>query len=406
MTTPFLFDLPNSASETVIQHVVAQYLHHEAPTRTTAQIRTDLEPKLQSFLRELRVTVYADAGRIRVEVTGRSIDSDQYIDVGVEHRRGSGRTFDVERVELQLLSAFRIASGALSDSEALEAELHRAIRSTGIRRYTLELENPTEVGVRTFYEARITLHVDLELGIDEPASLRLTPFPEDLERPTPQQIIDAQREIAIDEPCSPTIVIERGERVDSSIIAKLGKPRNSDQEERILSKTDTELKELANFQRMIEGLNYTPTFGAAEVEKCLSNFRDHLKNNPDVLMDEYAHGAPGGQDWEVKYEAELDINDSEDEDTLDVGEDEHEHVAEEETGPTPYIKLASTMHADPEYAWSWHCQYASTLRRSMGHEQANRLAVTIMINMWGIDTSRDARYRNFERQWAQLGEQQ
>ncbi|HHN9420441.1 TPA: hypothetical protein ACP7Q5_005068, partial [Escherichia coli] len=156
----------------------------------------------------------------------------------------------------------------------------------------------------------------------------------------------------------------------------------------------------------IEGLNYTPTFGAAEVEKCLSNFRDHLKNNPDALMDEYAHGAPGGQDWEVKYEAELDINDSEDEDTLDVGEDEHEHVAEEETGPTPYIKLASTMHADPEYAWSWHCQYASTLRRSMGHEQANRLAVTIMINMWGIDTSRDARYRNFERQWAQLGEQQ
>lgn len=49
--------------------------------------------------------------------------------------------------------------------------------------------------------------------------------------------------------------------------------------------------------------------------------------------------------------------------------------------------LHAAIHADPEYAWSWHCNLAVPIMDAAGtsHKDANRAAALIMAQVFGYD---------------------
>jgi len=70
-------------------------------------------------------------------------------------------------------------------------------------------------------------------------------------------------------------------------------------------------------------------------------------------------------------------------------------VVEEEpatTAPdvaTAFDVIKGSMHADPEYAWSWHCNAATaSLDEGIAHAPANRAAARFMYAVFGLDTSK------------------
>jgi hypothetical protein len=64
--------------------------------------------------------------------------------------------------------------------------------------------------------------------------------------------------------------------------------------------------------------------------------------------------------------------------------------------PSPFSMLEETIQADPEYAWSWHCNIAMPIMDSIGipHELADRAAARIMSNLFNVDTSQHIYYQN------------
>jgi hypothetical protein len=57
-------------------------------------------------------------------------------------------------------------------------------------------------------------------------------------------------------------------------------------------------------------------------------------------------------------------------------------------GPTPaqaVEALSKAFKADPEYAWTWHCNIAMAAKdEGMEHKAANRAAARFMYNAFGI----------------------
>lgn len=55
--------------------------------------------------------------------------------------------------------------------------------------------------------------------------------------------------------------------------------------------------------------------------------------------------------------------------------------------PDAWNILASSMNADPEYAWAWHCNLAVPIMDAIDvtHEQANVAAAHLMQHLWGCD---------------------
>ena len=63
------------------------------------------------------------------------------------------------------------------------------------------------------------------------------------------------------------------------------------------------------------------------------------------------------------------------------------------TGHSPYGRLADALRADPDYAWSWHCNIAvAAMDEGVSYAVANRAAARLMVTAFGIDTSRDPRF--------------
>lgn len=54
----------------------------------------------------------------------------------------------------------------------------------------------------------------------------------------------------------------------------------------------------------------------------------------------------------------------------------------------PYSAFAAALHADPEYAWSWHCNIAMPIMDELGcsHADANKCAVKLMKHLFSVDT--------------------
>lgn len=56
-------------------------------------------------------------------------------------------------------------------------------------------------------------------------------------------------------------------------------------------------------------------------------------------------------------------------------------------------EVRAALHADPEYAWSWHCNIAmASVDEGMEHAAANRAAARFMHNCFGLDTSKSPHY--------------
>lgn len=56
--------------------------------------------------------------------------------------------------------------------------------------------------------------------------------------------------------------------------------------------------------------------------------------------------------------------------------------------------LKVAMAADPEYAWSWHCNLAVPIMDAAGisHEKANVAACYLMQHLFDYDVTADSRY--------------
>lgn len=65
-------------------------------------------------------------------------------------------------------------------------------------------------------------------------------------------------------------------------------------------------------------------------------------------------------------------------------------------------ELMTAMRDDPEYAWSWHCNFAMPIMDSIGvsHEQANIAAAHLMSFLFDRDITKDPRYQ-YEKGGAQ-----
>jgi len=57
--------------------------------------------------------------------------------------------------------------------------------------------------------------------------------------------------------------------------------------------------------------------------------------------------------------------------------------------------LQDHVKADPEYAWSWHCNFAVPIMDSTGvtHEAANKAAASLMRLFFGVDTTANPHYQ-------------
>lgn len=55
--------------------------------------------------------------------------------------------------------------------------------------------------------------------------------------------------------------------------------------------------------------------------------------------------------------------------------------------------LKKALRADPEYAWSWHCNIAmAALDEGLEHKKANQAAARFMRNAFDIDTTKNEHY--------------
>ena len=61
----------------------------------------------------------------------------------------------------------------------------------------------------------------------------------------------------------------------------------------------------------------------------------------------------------------------------------------------PFEQLKNTIHADPDYAWGWHCNLAVPImdEADVSHEKANKAAALIMEQMFGYDITTHELYR-------------
>lgn len=62
--------------------------------------------------------------------------------------------------------------------------------------------------------------------------------------------------------------------------------------------------------------------------------------------------------------------------------------------PSALSKLTDALVADPEYAWSWHCNLAMPIMDStkVSHRDANIAAARLMQHIFGIDTAKHAHF--------------
>lgn len=67
----------------------------------------------------------------------------------------------------------------------------------------------------------------------------------------------------------------------------------------------------------------------------------------------------------------------------------------------PFSLLKEAIHADPEYAWGWHCNLAmpvfdtcfdKRLTSSANHERANQAAALMMRQLFDYDITKHPRY--------------
>lgn len=57
--------------------------------------------------------------------------------------------------------------------------------------------------------------------------------------------------------------------------------------------------------------------------------------------------------------------------------------------PQAMAIVTNALHADPDYAWSWHCNVAmSALDEGLDHYRANKAAARFMSLLAGVDTSK------------------
>jgi hypothetical protein len=58
-------------------------------------------------------------------------------------------------------------------------------------------------------------------------------------------------------------------------------------------------------------------------------------------------------------------------------------------------RIAEAIQANPDYAWSWHCNIAmASVDEGMEHKAANRAAARFMYMCFGCDTSKLSFYKD------------
>jgi len=62
---------------------------------------------------------------------------------------------------------------------------------------------------------------------------------------------------------------------------------------------------------------------------------------------------------------------------------------------TAFDELKAAMQADPEYAWSWHCNFAMPIMDASGisHEKANKAAAHLMQHVFDYDITTHPHYQ-------------
>lgn len=66
-----------------------------------------------------------------------------------------------------------------------------------------------------------------------------------------------------------------------------------------------------------------------------------------------------------------------------------------------FNRLKSQLKADPEMAFSWHCNIACCFMDEGGsRETANRAAARFMQHAFGVDMTEHPNWKDFEKQWA------
>ena len=60
----------------------------------------------------------------------------------------------------------------------------------------------------------------------------------------------------------------------------------------------------------------------------------------------------------------------------------------------PFTALKAAIHADPDYAWGWHCNLAVPVMDAAGvsHDGANKAAALIMCQLFDYDITAHPHY--------------
>ena len=68
----------------------------------------------------------------------------------------------------------------------------------------------------------------------------------------------------------------------------------------------------------------------------------------------------------------------------------------EPAAPNPYVVFSDALKADPERAWSWHCNIAMPIMDylKVSPADANLAAVKLMKHLFDVDTEALARERS------------
>lgn len=67
------------------------------------------------------------------------------------------------------------------------------------------------------------------------------------------------------------------------------------------------------------------------------------------------------------------------------------------TGESPSVLLRKALAADPEWAWSWHCNIAMPIQDTMNvpPKAANHMAAVLMQHLFGVDMGQSAIYQDW-----------
>jgi hypothetical protein len=66
-----------------------------------------------------------------------------------------------------------------------------------------------------------------------------------------------------------------------------------------------------------------------------------------------------------------------------------------------YNHMKAAMAANPDYAWSWHCNIARPLIDSgIDGLKAQQCAARLMKHFWGVDTSANKHYASVCENWS------